>query len=166
MLAIIVAIDENNLIGNGNELPWYYPEDLRYFKKVTNFKSVLMGYNTYLSIIERNGKTLPNRTSYVLTEEETLPHGGIIVTNLEELIEAYRDDELFVIGGRMVYEQMLPLVDRLYITRIPGKHDGDVFFPTIDYSEFKMLGSSKGKEVVFEVYERIKKWYSHCHYYL
>lgn len=157
MLAIIVAIDEKNLIGNGNNLPWYYPEDLKFFKKMTNHKAVLMGYNTYLSIINRNGKILPNRANYVLTEEKELPLGGIIVTDLEELIEAYKDDELFVIGGKMVYEQMLPRAERLYITRIPGSHEGDVYFPTINYDEFKMLGSSKGEKVVFEVYERIKK---------
>lgn len=157
MLAIIVAVDENNLIGNGNSLPWYYPEDLKYFKKVTNYKAVLMGYNTYLSIINRNGKILPNRINYVLTYEETLPHGGVVVTNLDELIEAYRDKELFVIGGKMVYTDLLPKVDRLYITRIPGSHEGDVYFPEVNYDEFKLLGSTKEKDLVFEVYERIKK---------
>lgn len=157
MLGLIVALDENNLIGNGNDLPWYYPEDLKYFKKVTNFKAVLMGYNTYLSIIKRNGKVLPNRANYVLTEEETLPMGGIVVTNLDELIDAYQDKELFVIGGRMVYEQMLPIVDRLYITRIPGTHEGNIFFPEINYDDFKLIGSTKGNGIVFEVYERVKK---------
>ncbi len=157
MIGLIVALDENNLIGNGNSLPWYYSEDLKYFRRVTNHKAVLMGYNTYLSIVERNGKILPNRANYVLTEEDTLPHGGIVVTNLDELLEAYKDQELFVIGGRMVYEQMLPLVDRLYITRIPGTHEGNVFFPTINYDDFKLIGSSKGTELVYEVYERIKK---------
>lgn len=157
MLAIIVAIDENNLIGKGNELPWYYPEDLKYFKKVTNYKAVLMGYNTYLSIINRNGKILPNRANYVLTEEDELPNGGIVVTNLDELIEAYKDKELYVIGGKMVYTDMLPLVDRLYITRIPGTHDGDVYFPEINYNDFKLLGTTKENDLKFEVYERIKK---------
>lgn len=157
MLAIIVAVDENNLIGNGNALPWYYPEDLKYFKKVTNYKAVLMGYNTYRSIIDRNGNILPNRVSYVLTEEESLPEGGIVVTNLDELIEAYKTSELYVIGGKMVYTELLPLVDRLYITRIPGTHEGDVYFPEVNYDEFKLLGTTKEKDLKFEVYERIKK---------
>ena len=157
MLAIIVAVDENNLIGNGNALPWYYPEDLKYFKKVTNYKAVLMGYNTYRSIIDRNGKILPNIVSYVLTEEESLPEGGIVVTNLDELIEAYKTSELYVIGGKMVYTELLPLVDRLYITRIPGTHEGDVYFPEVNYDEFKLLGTTKEKDLKFEVYERIKK---------
>lgn len=157
MLAIIVAMDKNNLIGKGNELPWYYPEDLKYFKRITLHKAVIMGYNTYLSIINRLGTVLPKRANYVLTEEAELPHGGIIVTDLEELIEHYRDEELFVIGGKMVYTNMLPLVDRLYITRIPGEHEGDVFFPEINYDEFKMLGSTKEGNLTFEIYERVKK---------
>jgi len=157
MLGLIVAMDENNLIGNGNQLPWYYPEDLKYFKKITLHKAVLMGYNTYLSIIERNGRPLPKRDNFVLTNKEELPLGGIVVTDLDAVLQAYRDKELFVIGGKTVYEQMLPLVDRLYITRIPGKHDGDVYFPKINYDEFKQLGSVKEKDLVFEIYARITK---------
>ena len=157
MLALIVAMDNNNLIGNGNELPWYYPADLKYFKKVTLHKAVLMGYNTYLSIVNRIGTVLPKRANYVLTYEEELDHGAIVVTNLEELIEAYKETELFVIGGRMVYESMLDRVDRMYITRIPGTHEGDVYFPTINYEEFKLLGTTKEEDLVFEVWERIKK---------
>lgn len=154
MLALIVAMDENNLIGNGNELPWYYPEDLKYFKKITLHKAVLMGYNTYLSIVSRLNTVLPKRANYVLTYEEELDHGAIVVTNLDELIDAYKDTELFVIGGKMVYESMLDKVDRMYITRIPGTHEGNVYFPTIDYEQFKLLGTTKEKDLVFEVWER------------
>ena len=111
MLCLIVAMDENNLIGKGNELPWYYKEDLKYFKKVTLYKAVLMGYNTYLSIVDRLGTVLPNRANYVLTYEEELEHGAVVVTNLEELIDAYKETDLFIIGGKMVYETMLDRVD-------------------------------------------------------
>lgn len=157
MLCLIVAMDENNLIGKGNELPWYYKEDLKYFKKVTLYKAVLMGYNTYLSIVDRLGTVLPNRANYVLTYEEELEHGAVVVTNLEELIDAYKETDLFIIGGKMVYETMLDRVDRMYITRIPGSHEGNVYFPTINYEEFKLIGSTKEKELVFEVWDRIKK---------
>ena len=157
MLCLIVAMDENNLIGKGNELPWYYKEDLKYFKKVTLYKAVLMGYNTYLSIVDRLGTVLPNRANYVLTYEEELEHGAVVVTNLEELIDAYKETDLFIIGGKMVYETILDRVDRMYITRIPGSHEGNVYFPTINYEEFKLIGSTKEKELVFEVWDRIKK---------
>ena len=157
MLSLIVAMDENNLIGKGNELPWYYKEDLKYFKKVTLYKAVLMGYNTYLSIVDRLGTVLPHRANYVLTYEENLDHGAVVVTNLEELIDAYKEGELFVIGGKMVYETMLDRVDRMYITRIPGTHEGNVYFPTINYVEFKLIGTTKENDLVFEIWDRIKK---------
>ena len=67
MKSLIVAIGVNGLIGKGNDLPWNYPEDLKYFKKVTLNKDVFMGYNTYLSIVNRIGKPLPKRNNYVLT---------------------------------------------------------------------------------------------------
>ena len=68
-----------------------------------------------------------------------------------------KTSELYVIGGKMVYTELLPLVDRLYITRIPGTHEGDVYFPEVNYDEFKLLGTTKEKDLKFEVYERIKK---------
>lgn len=156
MLSIIVAVDDNFLIGNGNELPWYEPVDLKYFKSVTLGKAVLMGYNTYLSIINRIGKPLPKRKNYVLTYEKELPLGGIIVNNLEQLINEYENDELFVIGGKMVYENMITKVDKLYLTRVKGTHKGNVFFPQIPFDKFKLIKSTTEDNLTFEVYERIK----------
>lgn len=156
MLSLIVAIDDNYLIGNGNNLPWYEPVDLKYFKKKTLNKAVLMGYNTYLSILNRNGKALPKRKNYVLTEADELIGGGIKVDDLDELIQSYQDDELFIIGGKMVYENMLPRVDRLYLTRVKGTHEGNVFFPKINFDEFKLLSQEIIDNLTFEVYERIK----------
>lgn len=158
MLSIIVAVDENFLIGNGNDLPWNEPEDLKYFKKVTLGHSLIMGYNTYLSIVNRIGKTLPGRTSYVLTYEKELKHDAIIVDNIDELINKFKDEELFVIGGKMVYEMLLPKADKLYLTRIEGAHEGNVYFPTINFSEFKLISSKKENNLTFEVYERISNF--------
>ena len=137
MLSLIVAVDDNFLIGNNNELPWYEPNDLKYFKKVTTGKAVLMGYNTYLSIINRLGKPLPKRENYVLTYETQLPLGGIVVKDLDALIESYSDKELFVIGGKMVYENLLSKVERLYLTRVSGKQIGNIFFPNINFSKHR-----------------------------
>ena len=85
MLSIIVAVDENFLIGNGNDLPWNEPADLKYFKKITMGHSLLMGYNTYLSIVNRIGKTLPGRTSYVLTYEKELIADSMIDDMVERV---------------------------------------------------------------------------------
>lgn len=156
MLSLIVAVDDNFLIGNGNSLPWYEPVDLKYFKKKTLHKAVLMGYNTYLSIINRNGQALPKRKNYVLTEEEQISGGGIIVTDLDELIKAYQNEELFVIGGKMVYENLLPRVDRLYLTRVKGTHEGNVYFPPIPFEKFVLISQEKVDNLTFEVYERLK----------
>lgn len=155
MLSLIVAVDDNFLIGNGNCLPWYEPTDLKYFKKITLHKAVLMGYNTYLSIINRNGKVLPKRKNYVLTEEKQISGGGIIVTDLEKLLKEYQNEELFVIGGKMVYENMLPRVDKLYLTRVKGTHEGNVYFPKIPFEEFRLISQEVVENLTFEVYERL-----------
>lgn len=156
MLSLIVAVDDNFLIGNNNQLPWYEPEDLKYFKKVTLNHAVLMGYNTYLSIVDRIGKALPKRKNYVLTYEKSLEGGGIVVEDLEQLINQYNNEELFIIGGKMIYESMLDRVDRLYLTRVAGSHEGNVYFPKINFDLFKLISSEKNNNLTFEVYERIK----------
>ena len=154
MLSIIVAFDDNYLIGNGNDLPWNEPEDLKYFKKITMGHSLVMGYNTYLSIVNRIGKTLPGRTSYVLTYEKELQHKAIIVDDIDELINKFKDEELFVIGGKMIYEMLLPKADRLYLTRVEGSHEGNVYFPKINFDEYKLISSKKENNLTFEVYEK------------
>ncbi len=72
MISIIVAIDKNNLIGNNNSLPWNYPEDLKYFREITLNKTVLMGKNTFISILNRNNKPLPKRKNIVVSHDKNL----------------------------------------------------------------------------------------------
>lgn len=155
MFSLIVAIGPHNIIGKGNDLPWYYPDDLKYFKKTTLNKAVFMGYNTFLSIYNRLGKPLPKRTNYVLTFEETLPGGGIPIHDLKELPT---DEEIFVIGGKTIYELMLPKCERLYITHINKEYDGDVYFPPINYEEYDLISKEDALEgeLSFCVYEKKK----------
>ncbi len=155
MISIIVAIGKNGLIGKGNDLPWHYPEDLKYFKNTTLNKPVFMGYNTYLSIYNRLGKALPKRTNYVLTYEDTLPGEGIVIKDLEQFTKNHKE-EVFCIGGRMVYELMLPYADRLYITKVNKDYEGDVYFPKYDESLFKLISSVESGDLTFEIYERKK----------
>ena len=150
MFSIIVAIGVNNVIGKGNDLPWHYSEDLKYFKKITLNHSVLMGYNTFLSIYNRLGKPLPNRTNYVLTYENELPGGAIPIKDIQEL----PDEEIFVIGGRMIYEMMLPYADYLYITHIKKTYDGDVYFPEIPYEKYDLIKNDEKDELAFCVYKK------------
>ncbi len=152
MYSIIVAIGPNNVIGKGNDLPWHYPEDLKYFKQVTLNHPVFMGYNTFLSIYNRLGKPLPKRTNYVLTYEDTLPGGAIPIKDLKDL----PNEEIFVIGGKMIYEMMLPHADKLYITHVKNNHEGNVFFPVINYAEFNLINKKETEDLDFCVYERKK----------
>lgn len=156
MIAMILAMDKNNLVGRGNDLPWNYPEDLKYFKSVTLNKDVFMGYNTYLSIVSRIGKPLPKRNNYVLTYENELPLGGYIVKDINSFLEKYNntDEEVFIIGGKSIYEMLVNRVDYIYLTRINNEHDGDVYLNCIDFSLFELQKATPCGVLSFEVYKR------------
>ena len=143
-LALIVAQGLNRVIGNDNKLPWYLPEDLRYFKEVTMGKPIIMGRKTFESI----GKPLPGRLNIVITRDSNWSAEGVkIVASLEEAIEvgeaqAMIDgvEEAVIIGGAQIYAQSLPLVDRLYLTQVEAEPEGDAHFPKIDYGQWQELG--------------------------
>lgn len=154
MISLIFATDKNNLIGKGNSLPWHYSEDLKYFKETTKGHKVLMGDNTYLSI----GKALPNRINYVATlNKDFKADDAIIIHDLFKFLEEYKDsdEEIFVIGGRMIYSLSLKYAKRLYITHIDKVHEGDIYFKDINYDEFKLISSNKVDILDFCIYERI-----------
>ncbi len=146
MLSIIVAIAKNYVIGSNNSLIWNIPEDLKRFKKITTGHTVIMGKRTFESI----GKALPNRRNIVIAQEnETVENGNDIeiVHSLEELkVFEESEEECFVIGGAMVYKQLMPRCKRLYITLIDKEFEGDVSFPQIDDSVWKIESQEKGKE--------------------
>ena len=129
-LSIVVAMDDNRLIGSKNQLPWHLPADLAYFKKLTTGKSILMGRKTYDSI----GRPLPNRRNIVITRNSNISIPGCeVVSSIDDALELTKDDlEVMVIGGASLCEQLLPKVNRLYITKIDGEFEGDVFFPKYD----------------------------------
>ena len=134
-LSIVVAMDDNRLIGSKNQLPWHLPADLAYFKKLTTGKSILMGRKTYDSI----GRPLPNRRNIVITRNSNISIPGCeVVSSIDHALELTKDDlEVMVIGGASLCEQLLPKINRLYITKIDGVFEGDVFFPK--YDDFNWL---------------------------
>jgi len=136
-LSIVVAMDENHLIGKDNKLPWHLPADLAYFKKITTGKSIVMGRKTYDSI----GRPLPNRRNIVISRNsKTLITGCEVITSIDEVLSITKDeDEVMIIGGASLCEQLLPQVSRLYITKIEGKFDGDVYFPEYDESDWRQV---------------------------
>lgn len=137
MANLIVAYDKNKVIGIGNELPWKQKTDLLHVKNLTTNKSILMGYNTHLSL----PKALPNRKNLVLANDNLL-EGFIPFTGPIETIKNNKD--IFVFGGAKTYEQALPYVDFLYITEIDTKIKGDnlVYFPDLDLSEWDLIDFS------------------------
>lgn len=155
MISLIFAIDENNLIGKGNDLPWHYPEDLKYFKDVTSGKTVLMGENTFYSIYNRIGKPLPKRNNIVATLNKDLKIDGVtVIYDLISFLKEDRDEEIFIIGGKQIYQLCLPYADKLYITHIHRAYEGDVYFPKINYDEYNVVKSIDSGELTFNVYER------------
>lgn len=139
ILSLLVAADEQNVIGKDNQLPWHLPNDLKYFKNQTWGMPILMGRKTFESI----GKPLPGRKSIVITRNSEWQQDHItIVHSIEEAIkkaEALDVKEIFVIGGAQIFESSFPLAGRIYLTRIHHRFDGDVHFPRIPSTEWKMI---------------------------
>ncbi|OIR25470.1 type 3 dihydrofolate reductase [Bathymodiolus thermophilus thioautotrophic gill symbiont] len=133
-LSIIVAMDDKQLIGKNNALPWHLPADLGYFKKTTTGKTVLMGRKTYESI----GRPLPNRRNVIISRNANFQADGCeVVASIGAALKlAKNDNEVMIMGGASFYEQILPSVDRLYITQIEGEFEGDAHFPAFDRNKF------------------------------
>lgn len=141
IISIIAAVAENRAIGLNNRLLWNIPEDMQHFKKVTEGHPVIMGQNTFESI----GKPLPKRLNIVLTQDEKLKASGCTICySIGEAVQvALRHDqkEVFFIGGGSIYQQALPLADKLYLTVVKGNYEADTYFP--DYAEFKHVVSRR-----------------------
>lgn len=154
MINLIVALDQNNLIGKDNDLPWHYKEDLKYFKETTMNQTVLMGKKTFYSIVSRTGKLLPNRKMIVATLDKSFSYEGVeVVNDLIDFLKNIKED-IFVIGGSQIYKLSLPYVDRLYITHVNKTYEGNVYFPPIDWNKYKKISQRDSGELSFCVYER------------
>lgn len=144
MLSIIVAVANNNVIGKDNKLIWHLPEDLKRFKDITNGKTIIMGRKTFESL----GKVLPNRFHVVLTQNRNYQFQDArvkIVYSVEELSTYVKSkEEYFVIGGEKIYKMLMPLSQKMYITRIYENFEGDTFFPDINEEEWKLTKKEKG----------------------
>lgn len=156
MISLIVAISKNNVIGYQNKMPWHFKEDLAYFKKTTLNHTVLMGSKTFKSILSYLNAPLPSRTSVIASKSGYSYPDVLTVNNLKEYIKDFpKDDELFIIGGKMIYDTVFEMVDKLYITHINKEYEGDTFFKEIDYSKFKEVSKTVSGLLTFAVYERI-----------
>jgi len=143
-LALIWAMARNRTIGRNNALPWYLPEDLKYFKRVTLGKPIIMGRKTWESI----GRPLPGRTNIVITRDTGFHADGVrVVHSLEQALSLAEKiclidgaDEAVVIGGAQIYALALPFADRLYLTQVHADVEGDAHFPPLDLTQWREMG--------------------------
>lgn len=154
---LIVATDNNGLIGKDNKMPWHLPAEMLYFKEKTSEKVVIMGSNTYFSL----GKPLPNRTNVIISNRDLKIEGVEIYKTLEEALKTHED--CFIIGGAKIYKYAIEndLVDEIYLTKIEHSfEDGDSYFKfDIDkwvktYSLFRYKDDKNNYELT---YMRFKK---------
>ncbi|MES2625117.1 MAG: dihydrofolate reductase [Pseudomonadota bacterium] len=144
IMSLIVAMTQNRVIGQHNAIPWHLPNDLKFFKRITMGKPIIMGRNTYESI----GKPLPGRENIVITRNPDYHVDGVhIVASVQEAIELCgqltapdHEAEIMVIGGQQIFEQTLPLADRIYLTELHTTMPGDVFFPRVPNDQFQEIG--------------------------
>ncbi len=136
-ISLIVAAATNNVIGRDGGLPWHLSEDLKRFKRLTSGKPIIMGRLTYESI----GKPLQGRRNIVVSSREDLEIDGceVVATPDDALKLTAGAEEVMVIGGGKIYEQMLPMADRIHLTRVHASVDGDTYIPEISEDEWKVV---------------------------
>lgn len=141
IVSLLVAMDKTRGIGHHNRIPWRLPADLVHFKAVTMGHHLIMGRKTFESI----GRVLPGRTMIVLTRQaeyaSRLPQGCLVAHTLEDALALARtrgETEVFVIGGGAIFQQALPLADRIYLTQVDAAVEADTFFPQLNQDEWQV----------------------------
>lgn len=156
MINLIWAMDENWLVGNDDKLPWRIKEDLQYFQQMTKDKIVLMGDLTYKSMKGYyKNKPFPFKKIFVANLNEKIYDDAILVKDVKEFLKNNKE-ELFVIGGPTIYKLSLPFADRLYITFVLNRHEGNVFFPKFNLDDYNLINYNTKEGLIFSTYERKK----------
>jgi dihydrofolate reductase len=142
VIAIIVATAKHHVIGKGNDIPWYCPADLQYFKRTTLGAPVIMGRKTWDSL---KIQPLPGRENIIITRDpEFSAEGCVIVNSIEQALACVVEvEKIFIIGGAMIYEQMLAHADELYITDVDADVKGDRYFPAIDEQQWRLSSAEE-----------------------
>ena len=162
MISIIAAVAKNGVIGCKGSIPWDIPEDMKYFRRITEGSSVIMGRRTYESIM----RPLPKRLNIVVSRTCTFSDDMLITAKtLEEgidLAQKYSSEhgdcfkDIFLCGGNAIYREGMKYADRIYLTELDSEYEGDVYFPTFDKNVFRLISSERceSAEITFNVYER------------
>lgn len=160
IISLIWAMADNRVIGYENRLPWRLPVDMKWFRLHTLGKPIIMGRKTFESF---GAKPLPERTNIVVSRDPGYAPSGVLVANdLDQALALAQDArEVMVIGGANLYAQMLPRADRLYITRVHARPEGDAWFPEFAMSDWQEIESHEHPAddknqyaCSFSVYER------------
>lgn len=161
-ISLIVALAENHVIGANNRLLWRLPAELQYFKKTTMGKPIIMGRKTHESI----GRALPGRRNIVISRQADFQAEGCdVVDSLDAALALVKDcEEVMIIGGAQIYQQALPLADRLYLTWVHHAFEGDTFFPTWSSEQWREISREQRAadeqnpyDLTFTVLERTEK---------
>lgn len=138
-LSAIVAMSENHVIGNNNQLPWHLPADLKHFKTLTSGHTIIMGRKTHEAI----GRALPQRFNIVITHNKHYQAKDcVVVHSLDEALThqaSAADNELFIIGGEQIYRLALPYIQCLYLTIVHQTITGDAYFPELNLNEWQEI---------------------------
>ncbi|MDR2898342.1 MAG: dihydrofolate reductase [Spirochaetaceae bacterium] len=157
---LIVAVDNNWCIGSQGNLLFSIPEDMQYFKKLTETKVVIMGHSTLKSL--PHGKPLKNRTNIILSRNKDLNIDNAVVCHsvaeLLSLIGTYNADDVFVIGGQMIYELLLDYCHAAYVTKINAQGNGDTWFPNIDNRDNWELADESEEKQYNDITYRFTKY--------
>lgn len=143
MISFIAAMDENQVIGHENKMPWHLPADLKHFKEVTSGHPIIMGRKTYEAI----GRPLPKRQNIIVTnKKDFVAEGCEVVHSLDEAKRmADTKEEIFVIGGETLFAQFMPAAERMYLTIIHDTFPGDTYFPEWRTEDWVTTEKKQGK---------------------
>ncbi|MBA4692348.1 MAG: dihydrofolate reductase [SAR86 cluster bacterium] len=150
IISHLVALSNNYVIGVNNDLPWKLKKDLQHFSAYTQNKAIVMGRKTFESI----GRPLPNRKNIVISSTLSSTNEIQIVNSLELAIAEATDwnkennlfEEVVLIGGGYIFKESINLVNKLVLTRVNCDIDGDVFYPSIDFTEWSMISIESFKK--------------------
>jgi dihydrofolate reductase len=171
IISAIVAVGKNRIIGRDNQIPWYLPADLQYFKRTTLNHHIIMGRNSFQSI----GRPLPKRTNVVISRDPFfIATGCVRAFSIPESLKIAKENgetEAFIIGGGEIYRQSADLWTRLYLTEVDVEiaekaadaESADVFFPELDFSKWTLISEEKHLkddkneyDYTFKVFEKKK----------
>lgn len=164
MISMIAAVAKNGVIGCNGRIPWNYPEDMAYFRKITTGGIVIMGRHTY----EEIGKPLPDRFNIIVSQHRNFSDKYLqTVQSIEDAISLAKQyavehkilPRIFLCGGQKIYTQGIKYADKLYLTEIDAVYSGDVFFPEFTDNQFRLVKQTTAETsgMRFCIYEAVHK---------